>query len=442
MRSKIAIFAILLLVFTALSRNHVAAQDQAQGSPQDQGQGIQAKLDQVLVKPGGVQRLGVADFLLRVGGNEADVNTFNDVLLNDLKFAGVIDIVGKSLYPKKGIATPAELKGAEWSADPARLDYLAFGQITGDGVSAYLYDVKTNSGFIEKTYRGDSMRLLAHQFADEILKKLFNIDGIATSKIAFTTGKDIMIMGYDGYGEHRLVSDGSYAILPSLSPDGSRLAYISYRSGVPKIEVHSANDGLPYSFASFPRGTISSPQFSPDGTRMAFSSSKDSDAMEIYVASADGNRARRLTNNSGIIDTSPRWNPKTGQQLAFISDRSGSPQIYVMDADGSNVQRVLNEGGLADSPSWSPDGQFIAYTWRPAGAGRSDVYILDLVTKQILQLTHGNGSNEAPCWAPDSRHIAFQSNRTGRWEVYIMNPDGSQQTQVSRSGGRSPSWSR
>src|SRR5262249_14324102 len=167
-----------------------------------------------------------------------------------------------------------------------------------------------------------------------------------------------------GFGERRLVRDGTYAILPCLSPDGSRLAYISYKTKRTTIEVHSAADGLPYSFNSFPRGTLSSPQFSPDGQMMAFSSSKDSDAMEIWVSTADGNRPRRLTNNSGIIDTSPRWNPKTGKEIAFISDRSGTPQIYIMDSDGSNVHRVLNEGGQADAPAWSPDGQFIAYTWR------------------------------------------------------------------------------
>ncbi|MEW6734002.1 MAG: DPP IV N-terminal domain-containing protein [Acidobacteriota bacterium] len=407
---------------------------------QDQ-QDLKQKLG-IIVRPGGIQRLGVADFLLRTGASQPDVNTFNEVLAGDLQFAGLIDIVGKSLYPKVGLASPVELKIEEWNADPARLDYLAFGQIKGDGVEAYLYDVKTRSGLIEKTYRGTSIRQLAHQFADEILKKLFNIDGIATSKIAYTTSKEIMVMDYDGFGQRVLIRDGSYAILPSLSPDGSKVAYISYKTTRPTIEVHSANDGLPYSFATPPRGTVSSPQFSPDGSLMAYACSKDSDAMEIYISTTDGNRPRRLTNNRGIIDTSPRWNPKTGQQISFISDRSGTPQIYIMDLDGSNVQRVLTHGGQADAPAWSPDGQFIAYTWRPAGAGSSDIYVLDVASGQILQLTSSNGGNEAPSWAPDSRHIAFQSNRTGRWEVWIMNIDGTGEKQVSKGGGRSPSWSR
>jgi TolB protein len=411
-------------------------------TPQDGGRELKDKIGRIVVNPGGLQRLGIASFIIGLGAETKEVATFDDVLLQDLKFAGVIDIVGKSLYPKAGLANPNELKIEEWNAEPANLDYLAFGQVKGDAVEAYLYDVKTRNGLVEKVYRGQSPRQVAHQFADEILKKLFNIDGVATSKIAYTTGKDIMLMDYDGFGQHLVVRDGSYAILPNLSPDGARLAYVSYKSGRPTIEVHSANDGLPYSFASFPRGTISSPQFSPDSNRLAFASSRDSDAMEIYIANVDGNRPRRLTNNERVIDTSPRWNPKTGKQLAFISDRSGTPQIYIMDDDGGNVQRVLNEGGQADAPAWSPDGQFIAYTWRPSGAPRSDVYVLDIASRQILQLTHGNGSNEAPSWAPDSRHIAFQSNRSGRWEIYIMNVDGSEQRQVSRTGGRSPSWSR
>lgn len=438
MKYKLTFLFILAFLFSTLAP---PAKIQAQDG-QATGQNLKDKLTGIVVNPGGVQRLGVADFLLGLGAKDADTNIFNEVLLNDLKFAGVIDIVGKSLYPKKGLATPTEFKPEEWAADPVRLDYLAFGRVTGEQIEAYLFDVKTKDGLINKTYRGDSIRQVAHQFADDIIKKLFNIDGIANSKIAYTTGKDIMIMDYDGFGQRALVRDGSYAILPSLSPDGSRIAYISYKTGQPTIQVHSAKDGLPFGFASFPRGTISSPQYSSDGGRIAFASSKDSDTMEIYVANADGNRARRLTDNRGIIDTSPRWNPKTNKQLAFISDRTGTPQVYIMDDDGTNVQRVLNDGGQADSPAWSPDGQFIAYTWRPSGAGRSDVFIMDVATRQILQLTRGDGSNEAPAWAPDSRHIVFQSNRSGRWEIFIMNIDGSSEIQVSKGGGRSPSWSR
>jgi TolB protein len=442
MRQKFIILFIFALVLTSIIPYSVSHAQDGQAPGQTPQNPLKDKLTGIVVNPGGVQRLGTADFLLGLGANPSEVATFNEVLLNDLKFAGVIDIVGKSLYPKKGLSTPSEFKPEEWAAEPVKLDYLAFGRLVEGQVEAHLYDVKTKESLISKTYRVDSVRKVAHQFADDILKKLFNIDGIANSKIAFTDGKNISIMDYDGFGQRTLVRDGSYAILPSLSPDGSRLAYISYKTGRPTIEVHSTGDGLPIGFASFPRGTTSSPQYSPDGSRMAFSSSKDSDAMEIYVANSDGNRARRLTNNSGTIDTSPRWNPKTGKQLAFISDRTGAPQIYIMDDDGTNVQRILNEGGQADSPAWSPDGQFLAYTWRPSGAGSSDVYIMDIATRQILQLTRGNGSNEAPSWAPDSRHITFQSNRTGRWEIWIMNIDGSSETQISKGGGRSPSWAR
>lgn len=414
---------------------------EAQNLPEDPA--LKDKLGKIVVNPGGQQRLGVADFLLRANASVSlsDIKTFNDVLYNDLKFANVIDIPGKSLYPKVGLAGPTEFKAEEWEVDPVKLDYLAFGQMSGDGIEAYLFDVKTKSGLIQQNYKSGSIRSLAHQFANDILTK-FGFTGIATSKIAFTNGKDILIMSYDGYDQRTLVRDGSYAILPALSPDGSRVAYISYKSTRPVISIHSTADGLPYSFISPPRGTTSSPQFSPDGGRIAYASSKDSDAMEIYVSNADGNRPRRLTDNRGVIDTSPRWNPKTGKQIAFISDRSGSPQIYIMDDDGTNVQRLLTQGGQADAPSWSPDGQYIAYTWRPSGGGHSDIYIMDISSRQIIQLTHSEGTNEAPAWAPDSRHIAFQSNRTGRLEIFVMNIDGTGQVQVSKGGGRAPSWSK
>src|SRR5690242_9619222 len=120
MKNKVLFLLILLFTLASVLPVNLPAKAQQQ-------ENLQTKLNQIVVNPGGLQRIGLADFLLRTGSSEADVNTFNEVLLNDLKFAGVIDVVGKSLYPKKGLANPAELKVEDWNADPARLDYLAFG---------------------------------------------------------------------------------------------------------------------------------------------------------------------------------------------------------------------------------------------------------------------------------------------------------------------------
>lgn len=398
---------------------------------------LKKQIGTIIVAPGGGPSLAIADFQSRAGGVDQTVATFNEVLWNDLKFAGISNLVGKSLYPKTRLADPASLRYEEWSNDPVKADYVAFGSVTGgSNAQGFLYDVKTQSQLLTANLNGDA-RDMAHQFADQIVKLLTGQDGIATSRIAYIANREVAMMDYDGFGSRAFTRDGSIALFPSLSLDGKRLAYVSYRSGHPNIVIRG-EDGLIIGSTQF-KATTSSPSIAPDG-RIAFASSKDGDSMEIYVAAGDGSNARRLTRTRNGVNISPRWNPKTGREIAFVSDRGGAPQIYLIDADGTNERPLLTSGGQMDSPAWSPDGRFIAFTW-DGGGGGFHIYLADVASGQILRLTR-EGRNENPAWSPDSRHIAFQSNRTGRWEIWAMHIDGSEPRQLTRTGGRSPSWSR
>lgn len=420
---------LLGLLFLGLSAPLASAQ-QAQEE-------LKRQIGTIIVTPGNGPSLAVADFQPRASGIDQTLKTFNEVLWNDLKFAGVSNLVGKSLYPKTLLADPATLRYEEWAGDPVKADYLAFGNASGaNNAQGFLYDVKTQSQLLSASLNGDA-RDMAHQFADQIVKLLTGQDGIATSKIAFIASREVNMMDYDGFGARAFTRDGSIALFPSLSPDGKRLAYVSYRSGHPNIVIRG-EDGLILGSTQF-KGTTTSPSVSPDG-RLVFASSKDGDSMDLYIANGDGSNVKRLSRTRNGVNISPRWNPKTGRELAFISDRGGSPQVYVMGADGTNERPLLSMGGQMDSPSWSPDGRFIAFTW-DGGGGSFQIYLADVASGQVLKLTR-EGRNETPTWSPDSRHIAFQSNRTGRWEIWAMHVDGSEQRQLSRSGGRSPSWSK
>ncbi len=398
---------------------------------------LRKQIGTIIVTPGNGPSLAVADFQQRASGVDAALATFNETLWNDLKFAGVANLVGKSLYPKTRLADPASLRFDEWSNDPVKADYLAFGSLMSTNeAQGYLYDIKTKQQLLTARLSGDA-RNMAHQFADQIVKLLTGQDGIATSRIAYIQNREVHMMDYDGYGQKSFTRDGSIALFPSRSPDGKRLAYVSYRNGHPNIIIRG-EDGLIIGSTQF-KGTTTSPSVAPDG-RIAFASSKDGDSMEIYVGSGDGSGVRRLTRTRNAVNISPRWNLKTGREIAFVSDRSGSPQIYLIGADGMNERPLLGLGGQMDSPSWSPDGRFIAFTW-DGGGGAFNICLADVATGQVLKLTR-EGRNENPTWSPDSRHIAFQSNRTGRWEIWAMHVDGSEQRQLTRSGGRSPSWAK
>jgi TolB protein len=397
---------------------------------------LKRQIGTIIVTPGGGPALAVADFQARASGVDAATATFNEVLWNDLKFAGVANLVGKSLYPKTKLADPASLKYDEWVNEPVKSDYVAFGSLTAaSSAQGFLYDVKTQGQLLTASLSGEA-REMAHQFADQIVKLLTGQDGIATSKIAYIANREVFMMDYDGYGARQFTRDGSIALFPSLSPDGKRLAYVSYRSGHPNVVIRG-EDGLILGSTQF-KGTTTSPSVAPDG-RIVFASSKDGDSMELYVANGDGSNARRLTHTRSV-NISPRWNPKTGREIAFISDRGGSPQIYLIGADGTNERPLLSLGGQMDSPAWSPDGRFIAFTW-DGGGGTFNIYLADVASGQVLRLTR-EGRNENHTWSPDSRHIAFQSNRTGRWEIWAMHIDGSEPRRLTRGGGRSPSWSK
>ncbi len=333
-------------------------------------------------------RLAVPDFNASTQDpKNADLlKAFNETLWNDLDNAGIFDMVSKSFYPLGQVGTPADVKFEGWSAPPPNAAMLAFGNlgVSGNGITVqgWLYDVKnvTSPQVLGKQYQdaatNDAARATAHKFADEIIFR--------------------------------------------LSLDLDRLV-------------------------SFPRfgGTNLSPAWSPDGTKIAFSSSRSGDP-EIYAVDSAGGNLKRITSFKGP-DVSPAWNRKTGGQIAWVSGRTGLPQVYTMEADGTNVQRLTDQG-YAVSPAWSPNGQFLVVSWMrkygPGAPGAQDIYIMDIASKQWVQLTHDGGRNDFPYWSPDGRHIIFQSSRAGSLQIWTMLADGTNQKQLTFAGANSqPNWS-
>jgi len=212
------------------------------------------------------------------------------------------------------------------------------------------------------------------------------------------------------------------------------------RTGAVDIEIISRIDRHSYPFQR-PGGTTTTPAWSPDGSQLAFATSRDGSDTEIYVADWNGKNLHRLT-VSKSVDISPVWNPKTGKEIAFVSDRSGTAQIYIMDAEGTNVRRIIEDGGTAVNPAWSPDGQRIAFAWQRSRTSYFDLYIHDLATGNNVQLTQDLGNNERPTWAPDGRHLAFESTRNGTAQIYSMLADGMKVRQLTQTGKNTgPAWS-
>src|SRR6266849_4331097 len=178
---------------------------------------------------------------------------------------------------------------------------------------------------------------------------------------------------------------------PRWSPDGARIAFMSTRSGVEQLYVMNA-DGTRIAYASSeagitgPLGIIHAPG-------------------DIYVARSDGSAARRLTSGGGL-NVDPEWSPD-GTRIAFFSDRGGPGEVWVMSADGSNVRRLTQGPSLNASASWAPDSTRVAFHSERdfPGGYESSIYVMNADGTDQRRLLDGDGLS--PTWSPDGRWIAF-----------------------------------
>ncbi|HZZ37732.1 MAG TPA: Tol-Pal system beta propeller repeat protein TolB [Acidobacteriaceae bacterium] len=404
-------------------------------------------------------RIAAADFKATTADTQTAgmKSAFDQTLYNDLRYAGIFDVVSKSMIPNTTPGTPQEMQVAQWSAEPSNAAMVAFGNLGVNGgrvnVQGFLFDTHstTNPQVLGKQY-GDTAtveaaRQIAHRFADEIIQTLGGIPGIAETKIYFVSNrsgsKEIWVMDYDGMNPRQLTHLGTISLSPRVSPDNSKVAFSSLGKNGWSIRMFSLDLNRLVAFPAW-GGTTLSPAWSSDGNHLAFSSARSGDP-EIYVTDPSGQGERRLTAFRGP-DVSPVWNPKTNGQIAWVSGRTRLPQIYIMDADGANITR-MTDGGYATSPSWSPNGQFLTFAWNrsygPGAPGGEDVYIMDIASKRWTQLTHDSGANDFPSWSPDSRHIVFQRQQGGHTEIWMMLADGTDQQQLTHGDGSNtqPDWS-
>lgn len=158
---------------------------------------------------------------------------------------------------------------------------------------------------------------------------------------------------------------------PSIAPDGSRVLFCL--PGNNGQQIYSV-DGQGQDRAELTSSDLNSwPAYSPDGTQIAFGSSRAGD-FDIYVMNADGKNVRRLTSSPGL-DMRPAWSPD-GQQLAFTSNRDGNYEVYVMRVDGSALRRVTRNTERDDYAAWHPDGKRLVIV--AERAGKSDLYLIEV----------------------------------------------------------------
>jgi TolB protein len=223
----------------------------------------------------------------------------------------------------------------------------------------------------------------------------------------------------------RVTHDGHFKQRPAWSPDGKRLVFARHRGADIFLYVCAA-DGSQERRLTDRKEPEYDAVWSPDGQRLAFALDKTSPNqgdIEVYTISADGKDLQKVAVSEGKLahEEWPAWSPD-GKRIAYTSTRDDNQELYLARSDGGEKQRLTSDPALDVHPCWSPDGKRIAFAtdrW-----GDLELAVLEVESGKVTRLTESRGLDDYPAWSPDGGTIAFASNRDRNLEIYLMDPDG------------------
>lgn len=370
------------------------------------------------------------------------------VVFSDLHRSGYFSIVDKKNYPQQkikldqvdydvwrnmGIEALLSMRANAAGEDQIRVQF-------------ELYDLVRKSRALghSVTVNKNQLRKVAHKISDLVFEKLTGIKGAFSTRIAYVsesagaTSKkyQLQVADADGYNPRTIFSSSKQLMSPAWSPDGRRVAYVSFENDRSEIYVQDVSTGKRTKISSQP-GINSAPAWSPDGSSIALTLSSSGDP-EVYILEVESGKLRKLTNHYGI-DTEATWSPN-GRFIYFTSNRSGSPQIYQIPFGGGSPKRLTFEGNYNAAPSVSLDGKTIAMVHRNDDGYR--IGVLDIESNTFRLVTDGV-LDEAPSFAPNGSMIIFSTRHNNSTVLSAVSTDGrvKQRLRLQKEKVREPAWS-
>ncbi|MDE3931277.1 Tol-Pal system beta propeller repeat protein TolB [Glaesserella parasuis] len=373
-----------------------------------------------------------------MGGVPDDVA---QIIADDLRNSGKFTPLDRASLPAQP-SSAVEVNPEQWTN--IGIDNVVVGQVSvvggGYNIAYQLVDTLGTSGaagnvIVQGSFNvpAAQMRLGAHTVSDQVFEKLTQIRGAFRTKIAYVVQRgvssyELRVSDYDGFNAFTIVKSKEPLMSPEWSPDGSKLAYVTFKNKKSQVVVHDIRSGARKVIGSL-RGHNGAPSFSPDGSRVAFASNQDG-VLNIYVTGVGGGSPRQLTSNAGN-NTEPSWSPDGGYIL-FTSDRGGLPQVYQMSSSGGGASLIGGSG----SGKISADGKNLIMV------SGDRIVRRDLVSGSTEAIS-STFLDESPSISPNGTMVIYSSTKGVSKVLQLVSADGRFKANLPGAGGqyKFPAWS-